>query len=218
LIGDGSASVRVVLWNEMNNLLSDNRISVGDVVSIKNAYSRESLRGGAEVHLSNRSRLAVNPEGVSLPEVKQVRVPPAGDSVRASVTHVFDRVSFFDICPECRKRVKDGSCASHGAVEPVKNLVLSMNLDNGSEVFRAVLFGNAVESITGMTPNDVHEVFVGSGSNDELIRTLRSKLLGVPVIVRGKKQVNDFSGRQEIVVNSFEVSPDPVSIINELLG
>jgi ssDNA-binding replication factor A large subunit len=217
VIGDGSGSVRVTLWNDMANLLGESKIVVGDVISVKNAYSRQGLRG-VEVHLSNRSRVLINPEGVSMPDVKPVVSQSVqGDSVTASVTHVFDRISFFDVCPDCRKGVKSGSCPSHPKAVPVKNLVLSLNLDTGIEVVRAVLFGNVVEEVSGFSAKQVYDEFVNSNSNDVLLNVLRSKLLGKTVTVSGRKQVNDFSGRQEIVANSVESVLDPVVLINDLL-
>ncbi|MBR9678814.1 MAG: DUF2240 family protein [Nanoarchaeota archaeon] len=217
VIGDGSGSIRVTLWNNMTALLSENKIVVGDVISVKNAYSRQGLRD-IEVHLSNRSRILINPEGVKMPEVKPVFSQKAqDDSVTASVTHVFDRVSFFDVCPDCRKGVKTGSCPSHLTSVPVKNLVLSLNLDTGSEIVRAVLFGNVAETVSGLSSKQVYDDFVISNSNDGLLSILRSKLLGKTITVFGRKQVNDFSGRQEVVANSLEADLDPVVLINDLL-
>ncbi len=215
VVNDGSASVKIVLWNEMASLLEN--ISVGDIIAVRDGYSKQGMRG-VEVHLSNRSRLAVNPDGVEMPEVKvsaQAR-PASRDSVVASVTHIFDKISFFDVCPECRKKVTDGACPTHGSVKPSKNLVLSLNLDNGSEIVRAVMFGSAVNEALGVSPAEVYESFSNSGSFDEFLNIARSTILGKTVRVLGNRRLNDFSGRDEIVVNSFDAKLDPVLLIKEI--
>ena len=65
-IGDETGRIRVVFWGDNVGLIEDGKISEGDIIEIKDAYSKETVNEEAEVHMGRRSRISVNPDGVEV--------------------------------------------------------------------------------------------------------------------------------------------------------
>ncbi len=64
---DKSGKGRIVLWGENAKL----ELTNGQVVKIENAYAREGLGGGVEIHLSSRSRIVKSNKKLDLPELEK---------------------------------------------------------------------------------------------------------------------------------------------------
>ncbi len=218
LFGDETGVIRVVLWNDLTRLLSDDRICVGDVVRVSGGYSRKS-RDSVELHLASYSRLVVNPENIpSLPDVSVFisrSMPEGGDlSFTGVVTYIFPSVKFFSVCSECRKSV-EAACPDHPSAALNDSMVVSVNLDNGERIVRCVFFGNVIESFFKRSVAELKDLNV----KDEnfVVNSLRESLLGMVVSVSGRGQVNSFTGNEEIIVNQFNFRVNPVSVAKSLL-
>lgn len=64
LIADESGILRVVLWNGKTSLIESGEIKVGQIVQISNGYTKESQRGKVELHISEKSKIGINPQDV----------------------------------------------------------------------------------------------------------------------------------------------------------
>lgn len=201
---DETGRIRVALWNAHSKAVE--HLQPGDVIRIINAYSRDN-RGRVELNLSRQGRLIINPEGVEVdaPErAAPIRVKlanaPLGEvvEVRAALVQHSDREPFYDACPECGKSARDGECREHGSVSPVKKLIFSAVIDDGSSSVRAVFFSNAAEAVLG-------------GKEAELVQAqdpLANVELGRQYVFTGRVKKNDMFDRNEMVV--FAVAPvDP---------
>ena len=68
-VADETGNLRIVVWDEpIINEIEKGMFKVGDIVKLKNGYSRDN-RGFVEVHLGSNSQLIVNPEGEKIEEV-----------------------------------------------------------------------------------------------------------------------------------------------------
>ncbi|PIO00539.1 hypothetical protein COT72_00485 [archaeon CG10_big_fil_rev_8_21_14_0_10_43_11] len=218
LIGDASGVVRVVIWNELTRLISEKKISIGDTIKILNAYSRIN-NDLVEVHLSNRSRLSLNPEGVSVPELGafpqsngSASNQGGGEVVLGTITYVFPQVRFFDVCGECNRGFKEGACTTHGVVAPKKSMVVSVNLDTGLLVYRCIFFGDVAASLFASSVDKLFADFESDSSLQVHMDSLRKAVMGRIVRASGRIQTNSYTNTEEIVVRSLDLHPNPVEI------
>ncbi|MFC1704938.1 OB-fold nucleic acid binding domain-containing protein, partial [Nanoarchaeota archaeon] len=68
VIGDETGTIRIVGWGNQADAVA--KLNQGDIAKIVGGYVREN-QGRKEVHLNDRSKLILNPPGVSIGEVKQ---------------------------------------------------------------------------------------------------------------------------------------------------
>ncbi len=221
LVGDDSGIVMVVLWNDQVDV--HEKIKESDVVRIKDCYVKDN-NGRSEIHLNESAGLEVNPEGV---EVESKPAPQQGERVRkkiselsekdsdvevfATIVQVFDP-KFFEVCPECNKRVKaeEGSdkflCPAHGEVKPGFGVVLNLFVDDGSDNVRVVLWKNQVLALLGV---DEDKLFSFRDKPDAF-EDFKTDLLGLMVKLVGRVNKNEMFDRVEFVAGLVfkDVNPD----------
>ena len=224
LIGDDTGTIRVVLWHKQADNI--NNLKEGDVVKIRGGYIRDN-QGRKEIHLSETSKLIINPPGVEV-EVKPYTPPSAVRKKIAEIkeddanvellstdVQVFD-INFFEVCPQCNKRIRlkdEGfSCPTHGKVEPQYNYVLNLYLDDGSDNIRAVFWREQAEELLDMDNSRIL-MFKDDPTKFEPVKT---ELLGNIIKVGGRANKNQNFDRIELVVNKVDKSPDPDEEIKKL--
>ena len=150
VIADESSNVRAVLWDTNHILLIEQgKLNKGDVVEISNAQVRNG-----ELHLSAFSDIKLSNEKIEKVMVekvfgaKKLSEAKSGQNLkaRAFIVQVFDP-RYFEVCPECGKKVTDTECKVHGKVEPKRRAILNIVLDDGSETIRGVLFGEHINKL-----------------------------------------------------------------------
>lgn len=80
LLGDGTGSVRVVLWDEKADLISAGKVQPGKIVRILHGYTRER-QGEVEVNVGRRGELYMEPMGVKpeeYPPLEEFFLEPGG--------------------------------------------------------------------------------------------------------------------------------------------
>ncbi len=224
LIGDDTGIIRVVMWQKQADNV--NKLKEGDVIKIRGGYVRNN-QGRKEIHLSETSKLIINPPGVEV-EVKPYTPPvavrksiaditedDASIEVLATVVQVFD-INFFEVCPQCNKRIRlkeDGfACPTHGKVEPAYNYVLNLYLDDGSDNIRAVFWRDQIEQLLDLDKSQIM-VFKDDPAKFEPVKT---ELLGNIMKVDGRANKNQNFDRIELVVSKVDKSPDPDEEIKKL--
>jgi len=209
ILADESSNIRTVLWDENHiDLISNGQIVQEGVVEISNA----SLRNG-ELHLTSFSEIKLSSqviEGVKTEKPvmnKKILDFNVNDSVstRATIVQIFDP-RFFNICPECRKKVsEDGECASHGKVAFEKRALLNFVIDDGSETMRGVMFSDQIQKIMSDEEIQTPELFNGK----------KLEFLGKEMIINGNVRKNRLFGNNEFIVSDIhEVDVD--KLISEL--
>lgn len=206
LIGDETGSVRIVLWNEQAEKVSE--LKQDTVVKILGGYVRE--RGNQkEVHLNQRSKFIASPEGESVEKVKFVsnrkQISELSDKetteVMATVVQVFD-IRFFEVCPECRRRArqKENSfvCNTHGTVEPEYSYVMNAFIDDGTDSIRAVFFREQAKDLMGKTKEEILEY----KNKPEVFEEEKTQLIGEMIKIQGRVVKNEMFERLEIIANN----------------
>ncbi len=221
LIADETGLIRVVLWNDMTEQLE--KINEGDIVKLKSGYVREN-NNRKEIHLNEKSSLDINPEGEKIENVKTEPVSTRkkiselqGDEqdieLLGTIVQVYDP-RFFEVCPECGKRVQqkdDGFyCQEHNKVEPTHSYVTNIFLDDGSDNIRVVFWRNQTQKLFNKTNDEI--LAMKDGSFEEA----KNDLLGNIIKVLGRSSKNEVFNRVEFVPNLVYVNPNPEEEIKRL--
>lgn len=211
-IGDETGIVRVVLWNEEVNKIT--QFKEGDVVLIRgyvvDNFGQPEIRigEGGEISLSEEKVVSLEEIKSKFPierptrvyEEKEIKRLNEGDSaqVRACFVQVFYTNPFFFSCPECDRTLKDGVCPEHKKRKP--NLVVSGVIDDGTGNIRAVIFRESAERLIGMKTEDALNEAEKSGFESVLNRVP----LGKELVFKGYVKRNKIFDRLEFIVNEIE--------------
>ena len=201
IIADETSNIRAVLWDESHiNLIKKGEISEGSVVEISNASMK-----GSELHLGSFSELKASNEILDKIQTEKTFIEKNISNVelaenvviRAFIVQSFEP-RFFNVCPECKKKIiqeADGFfCQEHKKIIPEKRAVISMVLDDGTNIIRAVLFNELLESLLGKEfQNDI-----------ENKNFQKENFLGKEMLFRGNIRVNKFFNEPEIIVEKIE--------------
>jgi len=214
IVGDETGTIRVVLWHNLTDYI--NKIKVGDIIKITDGIVKEN-QDRKEIHLNEKSNIIINPEGEiiedkAISERKNIIDLREGDiaTVLATIVQVFD-MKFFDVCPECRKKIVNGSCLVHGNVTPQTSYILNLFIDDGTENIRAVLFSKQAEQFLKKTNEELSAYKDLPQSFEEI----KNSLLGMIVKIEGKVKNNQFFNRNELVVDSIKEA-DPGEELNDV--
>lgn len=222
-IADETSRIRIVLWNDQTDMLKD--LAVDKIVHIKDGLAREN-NNNTEVHLSSKSELIINPEGVSIGEIAQQpkterkkigELTEADKNVEllATIVQVFDP-RFYEVCPECNKRLKPREsslvCEVHGNVTPAFGYVLNLILDDGSSTIRTVFFRNQFANLLKMENNEVLKFKDSPGD----FQPIKDELLGNIVKIIGRTSKNEMFDRLEFITQLVFPDPNPTEELKKL--
>ncbi|MBI4983561.1 hypothetical protein HZC32_02855 [Candidatus Woesearchaeota archaeon] len=213
ILGDETGTIRVVFWNEQ--VAHAEKTNVDDVVLVKDVYVREN-NNDREIHLGNRGEVIINPEGEVVgpvtssittsferKKIEQLTDGEEGVEILGTVVQVFDP-RFFNICPECGKRVmeSEGSfrCDQHGIVTPSLSYVLNVVLDDGTGTMRGVFWRNQASRL--LSKED--EVIVGYREDLSRFEEVKTDLLGEQFKLVGRIKRNEMFDRLEFNVQWVE--------------
>jgi replication factor A1 len=91
---DKDGILRIVLWNEKANVVESGELKVGVVARFVHGYTKEDRNGTAELHLSNRSAVEINPSNANAEDFVSIskfatkigEITPANRSVNLAGT------------------------------------------------------------------------------------------------------------------------------------
>jgi len=221
VIGDETGTIRIVAWGiKADECL---KLKLGDIISIKNAISKEN-QGRKEIHLGDRSDININPSGekdiiVQKKENIKRNISDLKENedveILGTIIQVFEP-KFFEVCPECNKRLKikdvEFSCELHGKVEPGYSYLINFSIDDGTGITRCVCFRQQASALLGMT----HSQMIQLKNNLESFKDIQTKMLGIIARIEGKVSKNVMFDRIEIIVNNINLEPDPANEIKRL--
>lgn len=222
VIGDETGTVRVVMWGDQAENIKN--INKDMTIKILGAYVKDN-NGNIELHMNDRSKLILNPEGETVKSVKQYTAErktidklTENDNIveiLGTIVQIFDP-RFFEICPQCSKRAKNVegvfSCPEHNNIEPDYSYVLNLIVDDGTENIRTVFFRDSMEKLI----NSNKEKILAYKDNPEKFEEVKTELLGNLVKINGRVKKNLFFDRIEIVANDVSLNPDPEEEIKRL--
>ncbi len=218
-IADKTGSVQLSLWNDEVERLQE--IEMGDIVNVR-GFVREGFSGN-EIRLGRKGLIIKSTETSGFDSVVDNRTAERSlinelregfyRSVRAPILQIFETNVFYEICPECKKRVKvvddRYECPEHGNVEADYGLVISGIIDDGTASIRAVFFGDAAEKLLGISRAEAKKLFDRKRKLDAVLSLIP---LGKEFVFEGKVRRNEFFDRLEFVVNNVK----SVDIKNEI--
>jgi len=197
ILADDTSNIRTVLWDENHiDLIDKRKITQDCVVEINNA----SVRNG-EIHLSSFSELnlsnkPINNVVIEKPSFQKSVVefnPNDNVSTRAFIVQIFEP-RFFEVCPNCKKKVIDSECQEHGKVIPEKKALLNFVIDDGSDSIRSTMFSDVLEKIIPKEQLEDFEVFAKK----------KQDLLGKEMLVTGQVRKNQMYNNNEFIVSGLE--------------
>lgn len=213
-ISDRTGSVRMSLWNDEIEKLTG--LAAGDIVNIR-GYVKSGYMEQPEIRLGRKGDI-IKIESEEFDDVLVSTYQRTAErsaiselrenmyrSVRAPILQVFESNIFYEVCPECKKRLKEGDegwlCAEHGAVEPEYNIVVSGIIDDGTASLRAVFFTDAAEKLLGITKIEAKKLF---DRKKKLEAVLSLVPLGKDFVFEGRVRHNDVFDRLEFIVNNVK--------------
>ncbi len=218
LVGDETGMIRIVLWNEQADNLQSLKKDM--IVKIKGGYVREN-QGRREVHMNERGKLVINPEGENVGEVrrassvnfsrkniKDLSETDQNVELLGTIVQVYD-IRFYEICADCGKRAKRKEnsfvCEQHGNVNPSYGYVINIFLDDGTENIRAVFFRDQVEKLMGKSKEELLKY----KEMPDAFEDMKNELLGKIIKVKGKAVKNVMFDRLEFMTNDVVVDVNP---------
>lgn len=225
LLGDETGRIRVVFWDELAEKAQ--KVNAGDVLLLEDAYSRENRNGFLELHLGNRSKVEINPEGVTVdaqeysytPLRKKLSEIKEDDNlveVMGTLVQIYG-MTFFEVCSSCSRRARmreEGFyCSQHGVVDPKYSSVMNIRLDDGTDNVRIALFSEQIKQLLEKSDEQI-EVY---RNNVDELENLKHDLLGVFLKIEGKVNKNDITNALEIISrNVSKADPNQeIKIVNK---
>ncbi len=200
ILADETGNIRTVLWDTNHiELIEKGEIKEGDMVEITNSNFRNT-----ELHLTGFSDIKKSQEKIENVKTEQefferkISELKVGGSfkIRAVIVQIFEP-RFFEVCPECGKKVindVDGSkCSEHGKVIPKKRSLLSLVLDDGTENIRAVLFSEQIQNLNLKEEDLEGEDFLKK----------REELLGKELFFSGNVRQNKLFNNMEFFISGI---------------
>ncbi|MBR9676967.1 DUF2240 family protein [Candidatus Woesearchaeota archaeon] len=224
IIGDETGRIRIAIWGSKADKIKE--LKENDIVKIKNGYVREN-QGRKEVHLNDNSELTINPSDETIGEVLQT---PGFGYTRKNINELKndDNVEimgfivqafeprFYEVCPQCSKKLKNKEetlvCDEHGIVTPDYSYVLNFQVDDGTDIIRAVAFRQQTQKLLDKT----HEQVLILREKLENFESIKKELLGEQVKLVGRAQQNNMFDRLEFVTQLVFAKPSPEDEIKRL--
>ena len=208
MIGDETGMIKVVCWGSMAEEVR--KLTPGTIVKLGGGLVKENMRGYKEVHLSERSKLLINPLGETVEvrtalaplrkKIEELKENEENLEIFGTIRQLFD-LTFFEVCPQCNTRTKmqDNvfNCPTHGKITPDYNFVLNVILDDGTSTVRVTCFRAQAEKLLGKTKEEL----LIYREHPEAFEELKMKLLGEQYKFVGKTKMNTFSNRLEFNAN-----------------
>ncbi len=216
LVGDEGGVARLVVWD--TNLIDKlSSVNEGDILSIKNAYSKDN-NGFCELHLGTRSEVLLNPKDVIISEVSNNRVR---NILRKNISELKENDTseiigtlvqlfeprFYNSCPTCNKKVEVSEqqtrCSTHGVVEPRETPILNFFFDDGTDNIRVVCFRENVYSL--LSKSDIETI----REQPSMFDSIKENVMGKQLVIRGRVTKNSMFDRLEFSANSIsELNPN----------
>lgn len=223
LIGDETGNIKIVIWGNLADKL--NEIKEGDIIKITSGYSKEN-NGFKEIHLNDKSEVIINPEGISIDNVKapvsntikkkisELQPNDMNVEIVGTIVDLFD-IRYYEVCSECNRRVKEDTnytCNDHPDSKHTYAYVLNGFVDDGSDNIRVVLFKERIENLLKKDKEEILKL----RESPENFHEIKNNLLGSIVKLKGRVTKNDMFDRLEFVVNNIELNPDPEEEIKKI--
>lgn len=227
-LADETSAVRAVAWNDIVDSVTN--LNPGDLVKVEGAYTKEGLNG-VELHLGWQARIIKNPKGIEISSVraelnrKNIRElqPSSSGEIKATIVDLYRGKLHYLVCPKCRKKLEKFEegyvCRACGEVkEPDINLVVNLQLDDGSASIRTVFFGKSAEKVIGINKDRLKNMLKVK-KPEEIIEVVKPAIIGNEILVEGTARTNSNTQEMEFiarVVYPVEYKREAEKLIKEI--
>lgn len=222
IVGDDTGTIRVILWNEKSSIVEE--LKRGDVIKIKNAYTKSNLAGEAEIHVGKYSEVVAAHDAEIAP-LKEIEKSMVSDKkiidlqnndryirIRGLIVALDDqRGMLYTTCSNCNRRIQNIGdmwfCeACNENVEPQNNLRISAIIEDETGSIRLTAFRENAEKIIGMDLEEIMNIIGESGDETEPARRITESLKDKPITLVGRVRYSDFSDSLEFIVEDVETT------------
>jgi len=113
-----------------------------------------------------------------------------GISTSAIVVSVREDSGFIQRCTECRRVLREGVCADHGANDGNSDIRLRLAIDNGRSSVSLLTNKDATLSLIGMNESELQDAINDAGQV-AFVQSLRGKMLGRKINATGRTIVDE---------------------------
>lgn len=236
LLADESGTIRLSLWNDELAVLE--QINKGDTIRIHGFVREQPGRPAGqsvELRIGKYGRIFKSDEVIDVEETAApMRAFGLGEAgrrkiseltegsraeLRGAILQVFETNTFYNICPECERSVKEEAegnssvfkCKTHGTVEPKKALVVSGIIDDGYGNMRITAFRESAEQLLHLNTEEAWQLFLKKADKRAPLKNVE---LGKEFVVNGRVKKNDFFDRLEFIVDRVH----DVDVLEEING
>lgn len=195
-VGDETGGARLVLWGEDVGMVEKGQVKEGDVVKVKKGYVKMRY-DEPEINVGKYGKLIVNPPDEEVGQIpERLGEAKAGRmeiselkegeraEIRGALVEVYDNLTLFD---------RDEG----------KGMVVNAVIDDGTGNMRAAFYDKMAEALLNITLAEACGGEVG-----EKIQERKREILGREIIATVRVKHSDFTGRNELVVQDLNLSPD----------
>ena len=202
ILGDETGRIKVSFWHHATEKIEN--ITTGTILRLSNISSKDN-NGAVEISVSTPDAVEINPEGVTIDTIAEMKTPKkkiveleheTAVTLQGVIVQSFKPV-FYPVCPECQKKLIQGNCSTHGTQTPKTGMVLNVILDDGTDTIRCVFFNDIVKKVIA---TDIKE------TTPELeIENIRKKLIGTVISISGSLRNNNVTQQRELIASSIEL-------------
>ncbi len=212
LIGDETGKMRLTLWNEQCDVLSE--IKREDIIDVVGAISKKGMKD-TELSLGYKGKIIINPEGKKItlekkePTRKSIIDLKKGDrytEIRGTIVKLY-RLRIYEGCPDCFRRVefKDGKkyCKScNKAVESIYIPICEIGIDDSTGYIKCILFRNVAQELLEKEGEELYsslaelakKIYSLRKAEEDFIFEKFYYLLGKEILMSGRVEDNEFLG------------------------
>jgi len=220
--GDETGIVKVSIWNEKVDEFENENIKEGDVIELKNAYTRLNDFGNVELRLGtfgsvkksdeivNVDESAIETSEIKNHEYVHVKLNEVKENmyveINGIVTSIFEKQLIYYFCPICKEKLDENEtqCKIHGEVEPTKLMIINGYVDDGHSRIKYVLFKKNAEKFINKTTESVDNEVKIKG-NKEMLEDIKCECVGKYIIFQGIIKKNNITDSLELVVNNLKI-------------
>ncbi|MBA4694618.1 MAG: hypothetical protein H2066_02045 [Candidatus Poseidoniales archaeon] len=113
-----------------------------------------------------------------------------GISTTGHIISIREDSGIISRCPECRRVLRDGECATHGSQDGEMDVRLRMVLDDGNSTISLIVNKAASESLIQMDQESISKDIAENGTMS-FVQSLRERLLGRQLKASGRTIVDE---------------------------
>jgi len=174
LVGDETGIIKFVTWTKSGKP----EVVEGKSYLFRNVVT-DSYGGRMQVNINRSSEIEEIEE--------EIELPPRELDVVGALIAIQQNSGLIQRCKECKRTISKGICPVHGKTTGYDDLRIKGVLDDGVNFYEVILNEDNIKSLTGIGLSEAKKIAEENLDRSAVLQTLRNKLLGKYVVVKGTK-------------------------------